>query len=264
MKVFDIHAHIYPDSIALRATQAISTAYDGFPVRCDGRTDTLIHLMNEAGISACACHSVATTVHQVQSVNRFVLSASAANPGRMLPFGALHPDLSDPGAAVDALIAAGFKGIKLHPELQGFLADEPRSLRMFEAIGDRLPVLLHCGDNRRDNSCPERIRRLLRSVPHLRLICAHMGGWTLWERAAAALKSESIWVDTSSSLYALEPSAAVSIIRSYGVERVLFGTDYPVFSPAEELKRFLRLPLTAVEQERILWRNHTDILRVES
>ena len=40
-RVFDIHAHIYPDAIASHAVRAISEAYDGVPIQNDGRLDTL-------------------------------------------------------------------------------------------------------------------------------------------------------------------------------------------------------------------------------
>ena len=100
----------------------------------------------------------------------------------------------------------------------------------------------------------------MKEVPNLQLICAHLGGWTTWERAAAELIGADVWVDTSSSLYALDAPTAVSIIRGYGVERVLFGSDYPMWTPGEEVARFLRLPLTDDEREKILWGNHIALL----
>ena len=35
----------------------------------------------------------------------------------------------------------------------------------------------------------------------------------------------------------------------------MFGTDYPMWSPVEELEHFLALPLTEEEREQIFWRN---------
>ena len=67
-------------------------------------------------------------------------------------------------------------------------------------------------------------------------------------------------MDTSSSLYALKPDEAARIIRDYGVERTLFGVDFPMWSPTEELERFMALPLTDAEREKILWTNHIDLL----
>ena len=64
-----------------------------------------------------------------------------------------------------------------------------------------------------------------------------------------------VWGDTSSSLYAVEPEEAASIIRHYGVDRVFFGTDYPMWKPEEEVARFMALPLTDEERERILHLN---------
>ena len=153
------------------------------------------------------------------------------------------------------MAAEGFKGVKLHPELQGFKADEPRGIELFRACAGRLPVLLHCGDYRSDHSAPERIIRMLRQVKGLRLVCAHLGGWTQWEQAAWMLKDEDVLVDSSSSLYALDAATAVGILRSYGADRVLFGSDFPVWDPAEEVRRLVQLPLKDAEKEKILWSN---------
>lgn len=260
MHIFDIHAHIYPDAIADKAVYAISHAYDDVPVRNDGRLSTLVREMDDAGIEQFAAHSVATTPHQVHAINDFVADAARAHPGRIVPFASVHPDTRDLPSAIDALAASGFQGIKLHPEFQGFKVDEPRALKMFAAIAGRLPVLLHCGDYRCDNSAPERIKHLLREVPGLTLVCAHLGGWTTWEQAASELIGADVWVDTSSSLYALDAATAVRIIRGYGVDRVLFGSDYPMWTPNEEVQRFLALPLTDGEKEKILWTNHLNLL----
>ena len=92
-------------------------------------------------------------------------------------------------------------------------------------------------------------------------ICAHLGGWTVWQKAAKELAGQAdVWVDTSSALYALKPDEAARIIHGYGVERTLFGVDFPMWSPAEELERFMALPLTDAEREKILWTNHIGLL----
>ena len=62
-------------------------------------------------------------------------------------------------------------------------------------------------------------------------------------------------VDCSSSLYALSNETAVKLIRLYGANRVLFGTDYPMWEPGEEVRRFMSLDLTDEERQLILHEN---------
>ena len=133
---------------------------------------------------------------------------------------------------------------------------------MIGAVAGRLPLLIHTGDYRYDNSGPERMNRVLDLFPNLVAVCAHLGGYSEWERAAASPLPgrKNVYVDTSSSLYALSPARAAEIIRSYGVEHVLVGTDYPMWEPSEELDRFFRLPLTEEEQELILHKNAERLL----
>ena len=263
-KVFDIHAHIYPEKIADKAVHAISALYDNLKMRGDGRARTLIDMMDAGGIAKSAVHSPATTPHQVESINHFILSEAQAFPERLIPFATLHPDVENMEGILDGILASGFQGIKLHPEFQGFKVDEPRAVRMFDLIGNRIPVLLHCGDAVRDNSAPQRILHLIKEVPSLRLVCAHLGGWQVWESAAEVLTGANVWVDTSSALYALSPETSAKIIRGYGTDRAIFGSDFPMWNPGEELKRFLRLPLTDSEREDILWNNHIRLLQGET
>ena len=254
-KVFDIHAHIYPDAIASHAVHAISEAYDGVPIQNDGRLDTLISKLDEAGIRAAAIHSVATTPHHAESINRYILGVAQAHPRRFVPFASLHPDMPDLEAAVEDVVEKGFAGVKLHPECQRFLVDEPRAIRLLGLLAGRLPVLMHCGDMHLDNSAPERVLRMLDKVPDLTLICAHLGGWTSWEKSSRALIGSGVYADCSSSLFALDGETAVRILRGYGVDHVFFGSDYPAWTPGEELERFFRLLLDGDEREQILWDN---------
>ena len=66
---------------------------------------------------------------------------------------------------------------------------------------------------------------------------------------------KNFYVDTSSSLYALAPERATEIIRAYGKDRVLFATDYPMWSLEEEMQRFDALALTEEERKCIFYKN---------
>ena len=135
---------------------------------------------------------------------------------------------------------------------------------MFELCEGRLPVLIHTGDKRFDFSNPNRLKPILETYDHLTIIGAHFGGWSIWEEAAEELFGyKNLMVDCSSSLYALSNETAVKLIRLYGANRVLFGTDYPMWEPGEEVRRFMALDLTEEERQLILHENAEKLFGIE-
>lgn len=256
MRVFDIHVHIYPDKIAEKASESIGVFYDGIRMHGNGTLSDCLRQMDEAGVERFAAHSVALTPHNVDRINAFIMSACEQTSGRIVPFAAIHPDMEDLSGAVNRMVDQGFKGVKIHPDMQKFTLDGERARPMMEAIAGKLPLLIHCGDYRYDYDGPQRVLNLHEQLPELQIIAAHFCGWGEWDTAARLLPGhEGIMVDTSSSLYRWPAEEATQLIRKLGAKNVFFGTDYPMWSPKEELERFMQLDLTDEEREDILWNN---------
>ena len=256
MRIIDTHAHIYPDAIALRAAKSIGDFYE-IPMFKSGTVDELIREGNKAGIEKQLVHSVAVTWERAAAINDFIKQSIDAHPNRFIGFGAMHPDHPKMEKELDRVVSLGLRGIKLHPDFQHFHLDDENCIRLFRQMAERkLDLLVHTGDKRYEYSAPERMARALDKVPNLRAICAHLGGWSVWDQAYKVLAGrDNVWIDTCSSLYALAPEAAAAIIRAYGADRAFFATDYPMWSPVEELERFMALPLTGEEQCMILAEN---------
>lgn len=256
MKIYDVHVHIFPEKIAMKAAESIGDFYDGIPMHGNGTVDAALAMLDAAGVTAFAAHSVAMTPHNVERINEFILSAQKRVPNRIVPFAAIHPRVDDVQATVDDIVSQGFKGIKIHPDMQRFAVDDPAVAPMMEAIaGSGLPLLIHSGDYRYDFDGPQRLLNLHRNFPKLKMICAHFGGWGEWDRAVELLPGNGLMIDCSSSLYQWPAERAVEAVRRFGVENVLFGSDYPMWDPAEEVERFMRLKLGDGEREDILWNN---------
>ena len=254
-KIIDAHCHIYPDKIAQKASDATGHFYD-LPSSLDGKVSTLIDHGDSAGIDHFVVQSVATTPHQVSSINNFIAKAVEESGGRFTGLGTLHPDSEDMAADVDEIIALGLKGVKLHPDIQRVRLDDPRMHKMYELCEGRLPMLIHTGDCRYDYSNPNRMLPILDQYPELIVIGAHFGGWSIWEDATEKFKNyKNFLVDCSSSLYAITPQKAKDLIMEYGVERVLFGTDYPLWQPEIELERFMQIDLNDEQRADILYNN---------
>lgn len=254
-KIIDAHCHVYPDKIALKASGATSSFYD-MPSLCDGRVDTLKEKAAAAGIGTCMIQSVATTPHQVSSINNFIARTVSENRC-FIGLGTLHPDSGDLEGDIEELQELGLVGVKLHPDIQKFKIDDYRCLKIYELCEKKgIPILLHTGDSRFDYSNPNRLVNILEIYDKLTIIGAHFGGWSLWKQAAQMLHSfENFYVDSSSSLYALSKSEALEIISIYGTERILFGSDYPMWEPGEELRKFLALGLPEHDEKKILFEN---------
>ncbi len=257
--IIDSHAHIFPDKIAARAADGISSFYN-MRVRFDGSVGSLLEINRKAGVDRAIVQSVATVQEQVHNINDFVSEQVKLHPQELIGFGALHPDFPGIEAETERIISLGLKGIKLHPDFQHFNVDDPKAFPIYEAAEGRLPILFHVGDSRYDFSSPKRLYNVMKRFPKLTIIGAHLAGWTKWDEAAELFSGGVIYADLSSSLYAMTPEHAAELIRKIGTKRVMFGTDYPMWSAVEELERFRKLPLTAEEQQDILYRNALRLL----
>ena len=258
LRIVDSHCHIYPEKISGRAVEAVEDFYEGLPRKpWNGTAAELVRSGRDAGITRFVVFSVATSPHQVSSINRFIARSVAESGGCMTGLGAMHPDSDDFDRDLDEVQALGLRGVKLHPDIQRFPADDPRAMAIYRRCEARgLPVCIHAGDKRYDFSNPERLARIAEAFPSLTLIAAHMGGWSVWEEASLRLaRYSNVLVDCSSSLYWLEKETARDIIRRYGADRVLFGTDYPFWPQKTELDDLFSLGLTDEELEKICWRN---------
>lgn len=255
-KIIDAHCHIYPDKIAEKAATATCDFYEGLGSTLNGTVSTLLKEAEIAGIEHCIVQSVATTPKQVSSINNFIANTVAESEGKFTGLGTLHPDSEDVKADVDEIISLGLKGVKLHPDIQRFKIDDYRMLKIYELCENRLPILVHTGDYRYDFSNPNRLMPILDIYKNLTVIGAHFGGWSIWEEATEKLKEyKNFYVDCSSSLYAITPQKAKELIMAYGTERVLFGTDYPMWEPKSEIARFMQIELTEKQREEIFYDN---------
>ena len=252
----DAHCHVYPEKIASRAVNGTDTFYNIQSV-CDGTVKTLIEEGQKAGIDRFVIQSVATTPKQVSSINRFIAETVSAHNGMMIGLGTLHPDSECLESDVEEIISLNLHGVKLHPDIQQFKIDDYRCLKIYELCEkNQLPILMHTGDNRYDYSNPNRLLPVLNIYKDLTVVGAHFGGWSIWDEASEKLSGiDNFYVDCSSSFYSLDKDSIKRIILMYGCDRVLFGSDYPMWSPKKEVETLLSLGFTDEEYELMFHKN---------
>ncbi len=259
MKIIDFHTHIYPDRLAERATRATCDFY-GLDTDQTGSVAGLLRAGQKAGIDRFVFLPVAVQPHGVRHVNEFIAEQLALHP-ECAGFGTVHPDMEHMEEELDYIAASGLVGVKLHPDMQTTDADDSKLFPLYEQLAAReMPVFLHCGDEHRDHSHPRRVRAVIDRFPELTIIAAHLGGWSHWDEALSLLQDTNCYLDLSSCQMFLPPERFLSYIRAFGSKRLLFGTDFPIWDPADEVAAIRNLPLTQEERDDIFWRNAEKLL----
>lgn len=266
-EIADAHTHIFPQKIAEKAAHSIA---DFYKVNAGdvGTVDILLENGRRLGISHYLVCSVATTPKQVPSINHFISENCRLHP-EFIGFGTIHPGMTETEMITEAvrIKEKGLRGVKLHPDIQDFLLDDPHMFALYRMCEKELhlPILFHCGDARYDRSSPQRLAHVLDSFPELSVIGAHFGGYSQWEQAYAVLKDYTrLHMDTSSSLSFLSDEDAMRLIEGYGPERLMFGTDYPLWVMEKEIERFFSLPLTDTQRRQILFGTFSALFHVPS
>ena len=260
MRIIDFHTHVYPEKVALKAAKSISDFYCLEGGGMDGTVETLLKQGDKAGISEFVLLPVAIKPDHVRSINNFICEELKLND-RFYGFGTVHAEMDNLCEEAEYIINSGLLGIKMHPDTQLFNIDDERLFPLYDMIKGKLPVIFHTGDKRYDYSHPARVRRVLDNFPELEVIAAHFGGYSMQEIAFECLKDTNCFFDISSSLMFMEEGEAEKYINAYGAERMLYGSDYPLWDPEKEVKSFLKLKLSDEQFEQIAYKNALRILK---
>ena len=261
--IIDCHCHVYPDKIAEKAVDAIHNFYD-IPMNYDGKYSTLVENGRKNGIVHFVVFSVATTPSQVRAINEFIAGVSERSNGIVTGLGTLHPDADSVEDDFLHLKNLGLKGVKLHPDFQKFGINDEKCHKIYELCKGNVPVMLHTGDSRYNFSNPDNLIPVLEKYPDLTVIGAHLGGWSVWDEAAEKLsKYSNFYVDCSSCFNWLDSKKIKEIIRKYGAEKILFGTDYPMWNYEKELDCFASLSLDSDEKEMIFYKNAVKLFKLD-
>ena len=259
-RIIDFHNHAFPEKIERKAVKHLEKHYS-IDIPQAGSIQALLASAESGGINYLVLHASATHRSQVTSANDWIAWLSKSNEN-IIGFGTLHPDYEDCLGELKRIKELGLRGLKLHPDFQGFDVDDPNVYYIYEALEPGFPVLIHVGDENLDSSSPQKLARVLDDFSHLTVVGAHLGGYSRWDEARQYLVGKNLYLDTSSSLWKLGVNEAADIIKSHGVDKILFGSDYPVVPHSEEIERFLALPLTEDERDKILWRNAARLLNI--
>ena len=262
--LIDFHTHVFPDAIAPRAIAKLADASGGLLPYTDGTAEGLIKRMKESGVDLSVVLSIATNAHQQKSVNDFAKALDEREG--IVAFGSVYPDAPDACEELERIASMGLRGVKLHPDYQGFDADDDKMIPIYKKISALgLITVFHAGVDYGFappyGGTPEKMARALRhfSSP---VVLAHFGGVDSYEGVLAHLAQTNAYLDTSMGYGMMPKYYALKIIEKHGVDRMLFGTDTPWHSAEMEMRLLSSLGLTDGELAKIYSENARALLRL--
>ncbi len=228
--------------------------------------------MDATGRAQALAEFDASSGERYLAFNRWLMDTLADVPS-LTGFVAIDPSALPPERNVEHLrqmAERGARGVKLHPVLQKFGANDPRMHPVYRACMEMgLVVLSHTGPARSGESFAEvpAFRPVLDEFPGLTVVLAHLGGGKWRDTPAVAQAYPNVAFDLCEIIeWVGAPGAPTKeelavLIREIGPERVMLGSDYPWYDPAHSAELLLSLPvLSPAEKNAILGENAARLL----
>ena len=186
--------------------------------------------MDQAGVTATVCLPLPPNV-----VFSDVKAAAEKDPG-LIPFtGVDFSDTSQLDKQFEAEVAAGAKGLKLHPIIQKISFSDKRLIKAVQAFMPYdLPILFHAGvsnyyvGSEKGKNIPEyggikEAAELVAAFPEAKFIVGHAGMFDVKDVMQMLGGYQNVWVDTS-----IQPPGKIrELIDVFGEDKVLFASDWP-------------------------------------
>jgi predicted TIM-barrel fold metal-dependent hydrolase len=211
---------------------------------------------------------------EVPVSNDEVLDVAAANDDVLIPFVSIDPHRGKRAVSeARRLIAAGARGFKFHPNLQGFFPNDRMAYPLYEVIAEAaLPAVFHTGHSgigsgmpggggiRLKYSNPMDVDDVAVDFPQMPIILAHPSFPWQEEAISVAMHKSQVYIDLSGWSPKLFPEILVRYINTALREKVLFGSDYPVIAPDRWLADFEKLEIKDEVRPLVLKENAARLL----
>jgi predicted TIM-barrel fold metal-dependent hydrolase len=273
--IIDIHYHlmpVVPEAVARHFAEHVSRAArimgknitaeaiveKALETWADPTGERLIALMDNAGIDLtviCMVDNAATpqlTRERIQKANKIVGDVARRYPGRVMALAGVDPRRPEaPDMLRQCFEEFGVRGLKYHPDY-GYDPSGPASYQLLEVLAENGGILLtHTGPlmppSRSKFADPSLLADLAIDFPELKVIAAHMGAveWRSWANLAAhqphLYGDLAMWDSYAFGRYGLFCRELRDILDYAGYQKVLFGTDNPLFNTVQPTRKWVQL-----------------------
>jgi predicted TIM-barrel fold metal-dependent hydrolase len=271
--IIDCHTHIFPEEVR-RDREAFCKKDQGFlsiykdPKSKMAGVEDLIASMDEFGIDQSVICGFPWNQPDLCSLhNQYLMASASRYPNRLIVFVMLlfsNPDWSE--KELDRALKDGARGAGeiafYHDEMtsQDIHSVKPILTEM-EKRG--IPLLLHTNETighaypGKGRTPLDRFYELILSFPNLSIILGHWGGglpfYELMPEVAKGMTH--VYYDTAASPFLYSKRIYTIVREIVGIEKILFGTDFPLISPGRYFKEMEESGLPKQDQKKILGLN---------
>ncbi len=222
----------------------------------NGTINRLLREMDEAGIGKTVLLALDAGLGfrshlTIRDYNDYVAAIVRDHPDRIIGFAGIDPRRGKEAVVeLERCIEMGLKGLKLWT-LTGFYPDDENYYPLYEKAAElKIPMLVHTGMGPPGTymkfNRPMYVDKVAVDFPQISIILAHIGDPWIDEAVALVIKNPNVYVDIS----AWEPSVKFAPfvlcqtltkikMACGGLHKVLFGTDWPLFTPVFPLKEWV-------------------------
>ncbi|MGA2393790.1 MAG: amidohydrolase family protein [Candidatus Lustribacter sp.] len=275
----DVHVHAWAPGAADEDPMLVQAAKYFGDVQPPASLDAMAGYYRERRM-ACVVFTVdGKNQTKAHVTNDEVLAFAERNDDIVIPFVSVDPTRGTAGVReAERLIETGrVRGFKLHPQTQGFFANDPAYYPFYEVIeAAKLPVIVHTGHSgmgtgmrggggiRLKYGNPMLLDDVAVDFPDMPIILAHPSFPWQDEALSVCLHKPQVYIDLSGWSPKYFPPNLVQYANTQLKHKVLFGSDYPVLTPDRWLRDFAALPIKDEVRPLILKENAARLLNLGS
>ena len=278
--IIDAHVHIFPPAMIERREQLLredawfGEAF-GHPNAKMTTAEDLIASMERSDVDVSVVVGWPWGSNELCAEhNDYLADAAARYPDRIVWLGIINP--AAPGAIeeIDRCVKLGANGFgEVNADGQGFRWSQPDSYRdaLMAILETGLPLMCHTSEPvghrypGKGYAHPQEILTAIEEVPLLKWVLAHWGGGLPFYELMPEVKvaCANVAYDSAATSYLYDPAVFRQVIDLVGVEKVVFGSDWPVLGQAKLLGRIRDLNLSHGEFAAILGGNAARIYGID-
>jgi predicted TIM-barrel fold metal-dependent hydrolase len=276
--VIDFHTHLFPSRVRssresyFGGERAFQMLYHRSDSKLVGAAE-LVRAMDENRVDRAVVFGFPwRSAETYRRHNDYIVDCVQRYPERLVGLGCFDPGGESAAQEAERCLDGGLAGIGELAFYDRGLDQDARSRLapvMSVCLGRKCPVLVHTNEpvgHAYPGKTPMtlgQLYRLIAEFPHNVIILAHWGAgiffYSLMKKEVSE-RLKNVYFDTAASPYLYKPEIYRTAIRLVGLEKILFGSDYPLLAPRRYFRELEEAGLTAGEREMICGGNARRLL----